>query len=523
MAKKNEEKPRNPRRGRVKKGAPGKPAEFEPGDAAPSKAFDPQEVCEELGLWWEADDGDRFVVQTGESWAKWPEGKIKMLARLLPERLIALKARDGERLSEMDRVLVHAMQERCVEKVLPGLAGYRAGIQRLRDGRRVVVKSGPRLIEPVQGDWSLIRELIEGRLKIEEGIDQCQYFHAWCKVGYQSLLHGEPGSHKPGHVLVLAGPVGSGKSRLQMQIITPLMGGRDADPTAFLSGKDDFNADMMGAEHQMMEELSTGSHKTLDRVALSEAMKRLVANESKRMRLMRVDPLTVDPFWRFSLSINNDPDKMRAFPMLTPDFRDKVLMLLVQGKPLPMPTETVEEQKAWNDAIAAQLPAYAHWLLHEFEIEDGMKKQTWDARQNTRFGFAGWQHPELAADLFDDTPAAVLLRLVDDATFDEHMGAQGRKLWELEHPHNLCGRKRRDGTWEAITGSWRGGAEDLERLLLGEADGLTCSGAKAAVKIFRHHNISWLLSRLRADAIDRVDQDRTNHRRLWLIGAPPSR
>jgi hypothetical protein len=524
MAKKKAAQPKEPpsRRGRVKPGKKGEPAQFQPGSAAPSQAFDPGQVCEELKLWWENDGGDQFVVQVSdELWSKWPVASIKQLARMLPNRMIALKQREGERLSEMDRVLLHARQYRCVEKVLPALAGYRAGIRELQDGRKVVVKSSPRLIEPVAGDWSLIKELIEGRLKLDGGTDQSAFFHAWCRVAYESLRYGEPGSYKPGHALVLAGAVGSGKSRLQIQIVTPLLGGRTADPTAFLGGEDSFNADMMGAEHLMMEELLTGSQRTVDRVALSESIKRLIANESKRMRLMRVDPLSVDPFWRFTLSMNNDPDKLRAFPMLTPDFRDKVLMLLVQSRPLPMPTETVQEQKAYNDAVREQLPAYAHWLLNEFTITPELKTEVWSGRTQTRFGFAGWQHPDLAADLFDDTPAAQLLRLLDDATFDEDVGPNGRKLWELEHPYNCSGRRGRDGEWKHQEGVWRGGADDLERMLLGEISGLKCSVEKSAVKLLRHASLGRLMSRLREDRIDRVDQDRTNARRLWMICAPP--
>lgn len=504
----------------MKPGKKGAPAEFEPGDAAPSRAFDEGKVCENLKLWWENGGGDNFVVETREGqWARWPMAAIKNLAKTLPGRVIAWKARDSERLSEMDRVLLHARIHRCVEEVLPGLAGYRAGVQTLTDGRRVIVRTSPNLIEPVAGDWGLIRELVEGRLKIDGGTDQSDFFHAWCRVAYESLAHGEPGSYKPGHALILAGPVGSGKSRLQIQIVTPLLGGRRADPTKFLAGKDEFNADMMASEHQMMEELLTGSQKTTDRVELSEAIKRMIANESKRMRLMRTDPMTVDPFWRFSLSMNNDPDKLRAFPMLTPDFRDKVLMLLVQARPLPMPTETPAEQKVYNDAVKAQLPAYAHWLLNEFEIPDELKRESWSGRENTRFGFAGWQHPELAADLFDDSPAAALLRLIDQAEFEEDglEGRKGLKLWDLVFPLNCSGRKHRGGEWEHQPRVWRGSAEDLERILQGEIDGLRSSVRNSATKVFRHNQASRLLSRLREDRGDRVERDRTKDQRLWLV------
>jgi hypothetical protein len=514
----------NKRRGRVKRTAENEPAEFEEGSAVGSKAFDPAEVCEELNLYWEVDSGNEFVVCVGDSqWCQWPEGKVKKEARDLPGRLIALKAREGERLSEMDRVLLHAMKYRQVEKLLPALAGYRAGLHELPDGRKIIVRMPPRLLEPKQGEWPTIRALIEGRLD-EEGVPgfpgkQSTFFYGWCKVAVDNLYYGEPGSYKPGHLLALAGPVGCGKSLIQKKIITAILGGRHADPTAFLAGEDSFNADMMGAEHLQMEELLTGSQKTMDRVALSEAMKRLVATDSKRMRLMRTDPLTVDPFWRFSLSLNDDPDKLRAFPMLTGDFRDKVIMLRVLQRPLPMPTGTGAEIRAFNEKLKAEMPAFVWWLMNEFTVPAELLV-TEGGADATRFGFRSWQHPSLATELWDDTPAAQLLRLIDAAEF-EHKINGTRKLWELtDEKLNQSGRHGRDGTWTHEPGLWRGGAIDLERLLVGDVEAWPCSVAKEAQKLFRHAAVERLLSRLKEDVDTRVAQHRTNKARLWAICAP---
>ncbi|MBB5038252.1 hypothetical protein HNQ64_002510 [Prosthecobacter dejongeii] len=508
----------NPRDGKAKKGAKDEAATFSPGDAAAPKIFDVDQVCDELNLWWENDGGDSFVVKTGgELWSRWPVSSIKQLARMLPGRLIALKTRENERLSEMDRVLLHARQARCVEKVLPALAGYRAGVRELSDGRRVVVRMSPKLIEPEKGEWSTVRALIEDRLNLGAGdVDQSVYFHAWCKIAYESLMYGEPGSYKPGHALVLSGPVGCGKSRLQVNIITPLLGGRKADPTAFLMGDDSFNADMMGSEHLMMEELLTSSWSAADRVNLSEAIKRIVANESKRMRLMRTDPLTVDPFWRFTLSMNNDPDKLRAFPMLTPDFRDKVIMLLVAKKPLPMPTRTAAEQKAFNDQVRKELPAYAYWLLNEFEIPTAML--TVDGQDATRFGFGSFQHTQLSEQLFDESPAAQLLRLIDTAEIC-HIAGTPKKLWELKHPLNHSGRKPRGRPWENTPWVWEGSAEKLEELLCGHVEGWTSSVARAASRLLGKAGAATMLSRLAEDRIDRIAKRDRAEFRGWAIAA----
>ena len=76
-------------------------------------------------------------------------------------------------------------------------------------------------------------------------------------------------------------PSDCGKSFIQEHVITPLFGGRSADPTKYLLGKTTFNAEMGGAEHLAMQELPSG----LDfksRVLLADELKRLIATESQR-------------------------------------------------------------------------------------------------------------------------------------------------------------------------------------------------------------------------------------------------
>ena len=531
-ASKGGKKPPNKRLGRIKKSDPDEPAEFEEGSAHGSRNFDPGESCAQANLWWENDGGDNFIISSkveGEDlWSRWPMTSIKKLLRELPIYPSEFKG-EKERLHEMDRVLLHARKHRCVHRMVDALAGYKSGIHGEKS-RRFIVASSPQIVEPKDVPWDTMREFIEGRLRptspgwdgniVNGWQDQSVMFHAWCKSSYLSLTEGEPGSYMGGHVLVLAGAGDSGKSRLQTNIIKPLLGGRAADPTTYLTGMDAFNADMIEAECLLMEELTSGSHKTQDRVQLSEQFKKLVATEAKRVRLMKTDPFTVEPFWRVSLSINNDPDKMRAFPMLTPDFRDKVLMLLVDQVPLPMPTDTPDQRKAWNAKMREELPGYIYWLLNHFEIpEELLKDET--GRRATRFGFRHWQHPTLASELFDDTPYAKMLSLIDECDLKHEINGD-RKLWELDGPeHNLAGRHNRDRTvWEPLKNVWRGSAVDLEKWLTGEMPGWKSTVAKEAEKLFRHVAIDRLLGRLKEDAIDRVAQHRTGKRRMWAIAAP---
>ena len=531
--KKGGKKAPNPRAGKAKRGKDGEAAQIVPGDAAAPGAgsFDPQEICELVDLWWELDGGDTFVLRTGDKetgkWARWPMGAVKQYIRkILKEqgRYIAQITRKGsdEVLSELDEVLIWARIHRSVDEVIPALAGFRAGTIKLSDGREVVVRRSPNLIEGVKGEWPTIKALIEGLLDIQGEPKQSDYFHAWCQVSYKSLRFGKPGSYKPGHALVIAGPGGSGKSRLQVNIVTPLLGGRSGDPTAFLTGDDSFNSDLIGSEHLMMEELLTNSWSAADRVNLSEAMKRMVANENKRLRLMRTDPITVQPFWRLTISMNNDPDKMRAFPMLTPDFRDKVVMLLAYKRPLPMPTQTDVQQEAFNTKIRSEMPAYIDWLVNEFQIPAPLLVDE-RGEDATRFGFNAQQHHSLSDALFEDTPAAQLLRLIDQAVIEKPMAGNigiDYRLWELPHPYNLSGGKKRGGEWVNQPGVWEGSAEMLEDLLCGHKEGWKSSVMRSASRLMSKGSLPAMLARLREDQPDRVDKHDRAKLRGWMICAP---
>ena len=544
----------NKRLGRLKKTEADEPAQFEPGQAAASKLFEPEQLAAELRIYWENDGGDSFILQVeDELWSRWPKAALVAEIKERLQGRVWHEKRAGEQLSEMERLLLYVRKHRCLHRMVNALAGYRSGhydkhgrpfdAEKSKQGGAFIVGSSPEIIKPVKRDWRLLREFIEVRLKrlsppyqtwvdasqagpstyvMPVTQDQALMFHLWCKNSYESLAFGEPGSYMGAHLLVLAGADDCGKSRLQTNVITPLLGGRHADPTSYLTGEDSFNADMVEAEHQQMEELMSGSQKTTDRVELSEAFKRMVATDSKRVRLMRNDPFTIEPFWRTTLSMNSDPDKMRAFPMLTPDFRGKVLMLNVDQIPLPLPTDTPAERKVWNERMREELPGYIYWLLNEFEVPEALLVSDTGKRE-TRFGFRAWQHPSLASALFDDSPGAQLLALIDacEITRDTSTPSMPCKLWELKGPHyNLSGRQQRGGGWLPVEGVWVGSAMDLEKWLSGEMEGWKSSVTKEALKLFRHTAVERVLSRLKVDCVDRVAQERKNTGRLWSIARP---
>lgn len=489
----DEAKPQK-RRGKAVKSERGKPAEFKAGEAAAPKEFDADSVAGSLDLWWANGDGSNFIVgDGGKTWSRWPEKKI---FNLFKTRYVRMKPREGEVLSEAERVLMHTMRERRLEYELAAVSGYKSGIYDF-NGSRVLIRTAPRLVEPKQGEWPTVRALIHSKLDFSfydpegHGIDQTDYFHGWMKTAIEGLYLGGPGNFRPGQCIIFAGPRDSGKSRLQHQVITGLLGGRSADPGPYLFGRTDFNGELFSAEHLMMEDPAS-STKTVDRVYFGEMLKQLVVNDTQRLHAKREDAIVVSPFFRTTISVNDDPDKMRVLPLLTPDIKDKVHLFLISPAPLPMPTATLDERSAFRAAIASELPAYAWWLLNEYVIPESMR--------SVRFGVKEWHHPTLAVELFDDTPAAELLQIIDAATFE----VEDLKLWQV----SSASRQQGD--------LWEGTAIDLERLLLDDS----CALQREAKKLVMHNKIDRLLSRLKEDRPDRVAQHRTRLSRNWVISRP---
>jgi hypothetical protein len=347
-------------------------------------------------------------------------------------------------------------------------------------------------------------------------VDQAVYFHAWAKIALESMREGEPGNWRAGHALVLTGPAGCGKSRLQENVITALLGSRQADPQKFLFGGDDFNGDVFCAEHLCLGEVPLPSQRTVDRTALAEKIKQVVANGAQRMRLMRTEPWTVYPFWRLTISLNDDPDKLRSLPLITSDFGDKVLIFHCNRVPLPMPTVSLAERKAFTDAMAAEVPGYAWWLLNVFEIPEELQFYP-DGRDATRFGFREFHHPIIKGGLWDETPAAELMGLMDMAEFE--VDGQRVRLWDLPSWAPVVAGQAGPGYVRGAL--WHERAEVLQGLLTGDG-GYVCSVSKMAASLFRHSRCSTLLGRLAAEeSLElRVQRGNTRHAKGWKIARP---
>ena len=213
-----------------------------------SPTFDPIAIIEGMGLYRLLGSDSYFLRKNGDGHNRFQELGVGDIRRRL--RVDGFRSRPdaegGQRASEIDLILDKAVAHHGVDWAI-SIGGTEAGVYDMPGGR-VLVRESPRLIKPMVGNCETITDFLCGLL----GATQMDFLLSWLKIVYQALLAGE---RRPGQCLIIVGPPDCGKSRVQHQIITPSLAGRSADPKSFFFGRTDFNAELIGAEHLLIEEV----------------------------------------------------------------------------------------------------------------------------------------------------------------------------------------------------------------------------------------------------------------------------
>lgn len=276
-----------------------------------------------------------------------------------------------------------------------------------------------------------------------------------------------------------------------------------AKPDDFLTGSTNFNSELFASEHLAMGD-SPLSTKMEDRLRFGEFIKMIVAEQWHRFHPKGRDAMIVNPVWRLSISINDDQDNLRSLPPIKEGVADKIHLLHANAAEMPMKTTTLDEYRAFGRRLEEELPAFAHWLMNEFQLPECL--------ESGRFGMISIQAPDLMRELFEDSPSGEFLELLDAARW-EIMGERV-SLWrwvasradEVKH-----------GDVDAAEAVWTGSAHELKALLTSEE----CSVSGDIRGMLKMQRIDRILGRLKKEEPLRVEQHRTKTARLWRIARPP--
>jgi hypothetical protein len=419
-----------------------------------------------------------FDFHRGNYWTRNERGGWIMVCetqvnRMLRASGVSPKRPEGCHVSPLDEQLL-AIQERMDVHYAGPLAGYHAGIYTVGE-KRILVTESPRLVPPVQGDWPILGKLIEGLL-VDGDCDQRPYLFGWLRIALEALRARQ---RRPGQVLALCGPHDCGKSLLQ-NLITTLLGGRSAKPYQFMAGQTSFNADLFEAEHLMIED-DQSSTDIRARRNFGAAIKAICVNDTQRCHPKGRAAITLTPFWRVSITVNNEPENLMVLPPLDDSLEDKLVLLRAFKRPMPMPTDGMEDRTAFLATLQSELPAFAHFLM------------TWiipEELRSNRFGVTHYHHPELVAAINSLAPEQKLLLLLNSELFTT-----------------------------PAAGPWHGTAAELEIQLTGTNSRCGYEARKL---------LSWptacgvYLSRLATRMPERIEHDRTAESRKWTIHPPDS-
>ena len=447
------------------------------GARPPARPFDAAAILDELGLWWLNGSSSYFLRREENRRLRFLEMGTAEIRRKL--RVRGIRSRPdtdaGESVAPLDKILDAATELRAID-FAANIGGTPAGVYDLPGGR-VLVRESPRLIEPVAGIYPTITALLTGLL----GDDGMARLCAWLTIAFTAL---RAGKRRPGQALIIVGPPDCGKSRIQHQIITPILGGRSADPKSFFFGRTDFNAELIGAEHLLIEEIPASSRHE-ERQFFGERIKEIVANDTARLHKKNRDAVTVSPFWRLSITLNDNPEKLRCLPLLTDDLSEKIIML--QAKPAPefwaRFSDASDMREAFLSAIERELPAFAHDLA-TVPVPQHL--------EDRRYGLKSFIPDELARTIFEGEPEHHLWLLINKGIFPEE----------------------REGS-----GPWSGDAEDLKGKLCADGCPVRASASRLLGSVHLSTIGTWL-RQLKARFPTRFDRHRKGDERTWIIHPP---
>jgi Family of unknown function (DUF5906) len=369
-----------------------------------------------------------YYGATREYWAKgkqgnWLPGGVEDVRRRLKKAGLSTsnpEGRDGRRLSDIDEAILFIQDQKEVQWV-GSLAGYKSGVYEM-GGNRILVRSSPNLIQPNAGDFTMLDGLLVNAL----GDEQKSYFDGWLRIAVKALYAYSP---RVGQALVLVGKRDSGKSLVQ-NLISLILGGRSADPYRYMSKGSEFNGDLFGAEHLMVEDkMVDNSFKA--RQKFGSQIKEIAATEHHSAHAKRKDAIDLTPFWRLTISANDEPEKLLILPPMDDDLIDKIIILKFDKHPMPMPTANGAERKAFWSALMQELPYYIFYLLNS---------QVPSELVSDRYGVTHYHHPEIMDQLYQLTPEFALVELFRAADIEYWEG--GARELEIKLFNNENTKRR---------------------------------------------------------------------------------
>lgn len=312
--------------------------------------------------YWTSDDGIR--------WEK--VKRIDMQMELRVRGLNGEKGR-GDTASEVDRAMSH-INRNCRVDAAGNYVYFPPGLQML--GRHRVLNCSRVLPVPPAGTHT--GEWGAGFPVLAEWFDdlfaepiQLDYFLAWIRRFYCSAYRSKP---EKGLSLIIAGPVGRGKTFLSDCVLSSLFGGHYdgsehlVDGGTFSNGCYDYGLWTVGDARPSQDYKS--------RQQYTARLKKLVANRTFLANEKYEKAYMTHWHGRVLITCNDDPVSIQMLPDLDQSISDKVSFLRIAPESRPVFADS-------DATLDDELPHFAGWLLASADADAVV--------QNSRFGQVPYQ------------------------------------------------------------------------------------------------------------------------------------
>lgn len=267
---------------------------------------------------------------------------------------------------------------------------------------------------------------------------QWEYFISWAANFYQQALAGKPTT---GLALFIAGDGSIGKNFTANAVLGQLLGGH-ADASKFVTGKDEFNGNLLAAPIWTCHDTQQTADNPTSRNAFTQRLKRIIADRELISRSMFKEGVDVPWNGRIIVTLNTDAESLRMLPDLEQTTLNKVLLLRASDP-------GVDEFPA-DEEILAELPSFGAFL-RDYEIPAAIRE--------ARFGIRAWHHPDLLDAAHAESPITSALEVISIWRKEYFSGVdKGVENWVGNSTELLQEMLSLDGTRDLIRSQFRNGA-----------------------------------------------------------------
>jgi len=292
--------------------------------------------------------------------------------------------------SEVDNILTDAIANQTLDWI-GVLAGWPKGAFTYDDASLMNLRE-TKLWVPTYGDNTVVKDYFRNLL----GEEQLPYVLAWIKLavssvetGRKRILSGKYPRFRISQALSIVGGVGDGKTVCAM-LLTKLIAGANAtagNPAQAAQGGTSFNEDLSEKMVHVLDD-EGGQVDYASRLKFGEAIKRSVATHEKRIHGKNKKPITLEPFCRTILLLNDELSDLQILPPLDGSLGDKFLILKTVGKGFREPGGDYETRL---DTLIEGIPDFLG-ALSKWQIPAAIEDQ--------RYGVVSYHNRDVVQQVF---------------------------------------------------------------------------------------------------------------------------